>query len=94
MHTKGLSMNKQTDNSAFDYFELYKQTIEKMPVHIYWKDSNFRYLSCNVLQATDAGFDSVEDIIGKTDYDLFDKQTADQIRNNDAEILETINVTR
>ncbi|MCX7114517.1 MAG: PAS domain-containing protein [Gammaproteobacteria bacterium] len=70
-------------------FELYKQMIEKMPIHIYCKDKHLKYLNCNLSQATDLGFKSEASIIGKTDYDLFSKNCADQIRKNDLEVMTT-----
>ncbi|MBA2711689.1 MAG: PAS domain-containing protein [Tatlockia sp.] len=60
-----------------------------MPVHVYWKSMNFEYLDCNLLQAADLGFSSPSEIIGKTDYDLFPKELADQIRDNDKQVIAT-----
>ncbi len=70
-------------------FDIYKQTLERMPVHVYWKSMNFEYLDCNLLQAADLGFSSPSEIIGKTDYDLFPKELADQIRDNDKQVIAT-----
>jgi two-component system aerobic respiration control sensor histidine kinase ArcB len=67
--------------------DLYKQMIETIPVHIYWKNLEFEYLHCNLLQAKNIGLSSPEQIIGKTDYDLFPKDVANQIRKNDLEVL-------
>lgn len=86
---QGLFMKMNKNASSSDFSGLYKQAIERMPVHIYWKDKNFQYLSCNLLQAHDAGLKSVEEVIGKTDYDLFDQNTADIIRKNDMEVITT-----
>jgi len=41
------------DNISISAYELYRQSIERMPVHIYWKDKNFQYINCNLLQAND-----------------------------------------
>ncbi|MCL9685532.1 PAS domain-containing sensor histidine kinase [Legionella maioricensis] len=71
----------------FSQTDLYKQMIETTPVHMYWKNLKFEYLLCNLLQATNLGFACPAQIIGKTDYDLFPKQMADQIRKNDLEVL-------
>lgn len=78
--------NKITDETL-NQFELYRQTVERMPVHIYWKDKNFRYINCNLQHAKNAGFERHDDIIGKTDYDLFPKNKADLIRKNDIEVM-------
>ncbi len=72
---------------AFNPLELLGQVFEKMPVHFYFKNTNFEYIACNLLQAQNVGLVSSNDIIGKTDYDLFPKSLADQIRKNDKEVL-------
>ena len=50
---------------------------------IYWKDLEGFYLGCNDHAAVLAGFSSPSQIIGKTDYDLFSKEIADNFRKND-----------
>ena len=70
-------------------FDLYKQIIERMPIHMYWKDNQFRYLGCNTQQARNLGLNSAREIIGKTDYELLPKNQADRIREYDLQILKT-----
>ena len=53
---------------------------------IFYKDSEYRYMGCNKAFEEFIGFAEAE-IIGKTDYDLLDKETADLFRNNDVEII-------
>ena len=52
------------------------------------KDMELRYLSCSRTFARMVGFDSEESIVGKTDYDIFDKATADAYRADDLRLLE------
>jgi len=56
---------------------------------IYWKDINSVYLGSNIFAAKKAGLDRPEDIIGKTDYDLFSKKEADLFRKNDLAIIQS-----
>lgn len=77
------------NDALLKQFDLYKQIIEQMPVQIYWKDNQFRYLACNVLQAKNAGLNSPKEIVGKTDYDIFPQRQADQIRKYDMEVINT-----
>jgi two-component system aerobic respiration control sensor histidine kinase ArcB len=80
-------MSKRYDDQSLNEIELYRQTIEKMPLHIYWKDKDFRYVSCNLLHAKNAGFASPKEIINKTDYEIFPKEQADQLRQNDMQVI-------
>ena len=75
------------DLSDLTEADLYQQLIKTLPVHFYWKNLRFEYLHCNSLQAKDVGYSSPSQIIGKTDYDLYPKKSADQFRKNDLEVL-------
>ncbi|MCJ7764420.1 MAG: response regulator, partial [Thiovulaceae bacterium] len=50
--------------------ELLHHIIDTVPVRIFWKDTDSRYLGCNALFAQDAGLSSPSKIVGKTDHDL------------------------
>ena len=51
------------------------------------KDINFRYLSASRSFANMVGYESIAEIIGKTDYELFNKEMADKFRQDDVELL-------
>lgn len=78
-----------TNKDIFEKFELYKQTCERLHAHVYWKDKNCQYIGCNGLQAIDLGFTSSDEVKGKTDYDFYSKEQADQIRANDLDVINT-----
>ncbi len=57
-----------------------------MPGNLFWKDKEGVYLGATNRMAMALGFKRAEDVIGKTDYDLFSQQQADILRSNDREI--------
>jgi len=59
-----------------------KVMVSAMPDLVWFKDQNGFYLECNQRFEDFIGF-SQEQLIGKTDYDLFDKDLADFFRKND-----------
>ena len=59
--------------------------LDLVPVYIYWKDSQGRILGCNKIQAEALGYKNKNDLIGKTDYDFYDKEKADAIAKAEAE---------
>ncbi|MCE3268999.1 MAG: hypothetical protein K0R49_1251 [Burkholderiales bacterium] len=73
----------------------YKETIlehiiEYLPAHIYWKDTNGKYLGCNNIQANNLGLKSSSEIVGKTDFELpWPEKSAEEFRENDKEVLKT-----
>jgi PAS domain S-box-containing protein len=69
--------------------QTYIQNIfSSLPGSIYWKDKDGVYLGANDEAARMAGFKDAKELIGKTDYDLFTKEQADQFRKNDIEVME------
>ena len=56
--------------------------IDSVPDIIFFKDLNGVYLGCNTQFAEFIG-QTNKTIVGKTDYELFDKETADSFRYND-----------
>jgi len=68
-----------------------KSIINHLPGSIYWKNKDGVYLGRNLTSAESMkrlGFPwREEDIVGKTDYDLFDKGMADQYRNHDIKVM-------
>jgi diguanylate cyclase (GGDEF)-like protein/PAS domain S-box-containing protein len=65
---------------------LLKRLIDSIPDFIFYKALDGRYLGCNKATAELLGV-SEEDIIGKTDYDLFDQEQANFFRQKDQEML-------
>jgi PAS domain S-box-containing protein len=69
---------------AHSFLQLVLDTI---PVRVFWKDSEGRYLGCNKLFARDAGKDSPKDVIGKSDFDMGWKEQAELYRTDDRKVF-------
>ncbi|MCA1901128.1 MAG: PAS domain S-box protein [Candidatus Hydrogenedens sp.] len=63
--------------------------LDLLPVRVFWKDTDLRYLGCNLAFARDAGEKSPEDVIGKTDYSFPWKTQADMYRQDDRAVIST-----
>jgi len=70
---------------------LLKSIVESIPIRVFWKDRFLRYLGCNSLFSTDAGFIHPEKLIGKTDMELPWKNLAECFKKQDQYVLETAN---
>jgi len=66
---------------------LINSLLDSMPDIIFFKDVTGIYLGCNPNFVQFVGRPRAE-IVGKTDYDLFDKSIADAFRENDRHMLE------
>ncbi len=68
------------------------QTIlDTIPVRVFWKDLNANYLGCNLSFAKDAGYNSVEELIGKDDYQMAWRDNAELYREDDKHVMSTGN---
>jgi len=69
--------------------ELLPLIMDNIPQAVFWKDRDLVYIGCNQAFAEDAGLDSPEQIIGKTDYDLPWTDQAESYRSDDAQVLDS-----
>ena len=63
--------------------------LDNIPQRIFWKDRESTYLGCNRRFAKDAGLESPQLIIGKTDSDLPWGDRAELYRKDDRHVMET-----
>ena len=67
--------------------KLQQYFMEYVPDSIYFKDSESRFINANKATLIKMGLNSLEDLIGKTDYDFFSKAHADPARKDEEEII-------
>ncbi|MCQ8104604.1 PAS domain S-box protein [Methylomonas sp. SURF-2] len=61
--------------------------IETIPMRVFWKDLDSRYLGCNTAFAQDGGESGPLGVIGKLDFDLTWKDQADLYRFDDQQVM-------
>lgn len=64
-----------------------RTVIDSVPMRIFWKDRDLRYLGCNPLFARDAERASPDDLIGKEDYAMTWADQADLYRADDRDVM-------
>ncbi len=69
--------------------DLLNNIIESVPDSIYFKDLNSKFVKTNRANAIKLGFSNPEDLIGKTDFDIFDKENAAGAFKDEQEIIRT-----
>ncbi|TET87100.1 MAG: EAL domain-containing protein [Sulfurovum sp.] len=83
--TKQKQLEKQIRNES----ALLKSIINTIPIRIFWKDLESRYLGGNNLFAQDANLQDESHLIGKDDYDMPWKNEADLYRALDKSVMDT-----
>jgi two-component system, sensor histidine kinase and response regulator len=86
---RDITKRKVAEQALVTANKLLLKVIENVPVRIFWKDREGRYLGCNTAFAKDAGRQSPEEIIGFTDCEFAWKNEADLYRADDRQVMET-----
>ncbi len=85
-HTN-ITKTKMQELKIRELSDLLKNTINSFDNLIFVKDNEFKYMECNEAFENFIGIKR-ETLLGKTDYDIFDKELADFFRSKDEEMLE------
>ncbi len=78
---------KKSSQAATETNQLLQSIIETLPIRVFWKDLESRYLGCNALFARDAGEQNAVDLLGKYDNQLGWKQQAELYRQDDLQVI-------
>ena len=78
---------KQAEAALEESRQMLRSILDTIPVSVFWKDTEGRYLGCNQPFARDAGFDSPEQLTGKNDHDMAWKDHADLYRADDQQVI-------
>jgi len=86
---RDITDRKQAEGKIREQQQLTTQIIETIPLRVFWKDSDLRYLGCNTLFARDAGLSRPDELIGKTDFEMPWKDQAGMYRADDQPVMDT-----
>jgi PAS domain S-box-containing protein len=78
---------KRTDEQLKVARRMLQMVLDTIPVRVFWKDKDSVYLGCNKIFANDSGFESPDDLIGKTDFDMAWKEQAELYRADDQKVI-------
>ncbi len=65
-----------------------ENVISNMPGYVYWKNTQGVYIGCNNKMATDNNIGSINNIIGRTDFEMPWHKTAEAFRAHDMEVMQ------
>lgn len=85
-----ITARKQAELALREHEQFLQTVLDTFPLSVFWKDVNSVYLGCNQNFLHDAGLQSVEQIIGKTDYELpWGETEAELYRADDRAVIES-----
>jgi PAS domain S-box-containing protein len=80
---------KRAEAELVESKNLLQTIVDTVPIRVFWKDRNYRYLGCNPLFAGDAGYRTPAEIIGRDDYQLVWAADAALYRADDEMVVES-----
>ena len=69
--------------------DLLQTLMDNIPDSIYFKDKNSRFIKINRAKANSIGISHPDDVIGKSDFDYFSKEDAQETYNDEQHIMST-----
>ena len=82
-------LNFERREALHESRNLLAHILDNVPIRVYWKNLNSVYMGCNKKFAQDALFESTDDVIGKTDFDLCWSEYAHYFRFDDKNVIAT-----
>lgn len=84
-----ITSEKNIHEELFKSKSMLQTILDNIPQRVFWKDVNSVFVGCNSQFAKDMGYNKLEDVVGKTDYDFSNKEDADNYTNIDKKIIES-----
>ncbi|MBP9907133.1 MAG: PAS domain S-box protein [Rhodoferax sp.] len=82
-----ITERKRIETALADSRDLLMTVIEAIPMRVFWKDAELRYLGCNTAFARDAGKRTPSEMIGQDDYQMGWAAQADLYRADDHRVI-------
>ncbi|MDT7829662.1 PAS domain-containing protein [Pricia sp. S334] len=70
---------------------LLRTLVDNLPLHVYIKDTESRKILVNKAECTYLGASDPKELLGKSDFELYDPESAQRYRNDDLRVMETSN---
>ncbi|MGK0500231.1 MAG: PAS domain-containing protein, partial [Oceanicoccus sp.] len=68
--------------------QLLQIVLDTIPLRVFWKDKDSKFLGANQLLLNDLGLDKINSLIGRSDFDFaVDPQDAEHFIKDDAEVM-------
>ncbi|MCK9635242.1 MAG: EAL domain-containing protein [Methylobacter tundripaludum] len=83
------AQRNHAENALAESHNLLQTIIDTAPISIFWKDKQCQYMGCNPAFARDAGEASLNNIIGKNDFQLCWKEHAELYQADDQQVMAT-----
>ncbi len=84
---RDITVRRGMEAALCDERRLFRALMDNLPHHIYFKDIEGRFVRVNRAQAELFGYDTPEMLVGKSDFDLFTSEHAEQAFADERELI-------
>jgi len=81
---------KRNEAKAKEEQKLLRTLIDNLPQHIFIKDLQSQKVLANKAEVEFCGFEHESEIIGKSDFEIFDEETAQEAKKEDLQIIKNL----
>jgi PAS domain S-box-containing protein len=86
---RDVSSRKEHEKALRESRQMLRTVIDTVPVRVFWKDLDLKYLGCNRPFAADAGLGHPDEVVGRTDFDMGWSDQAELYRQDDREVIQS-----
>jgi PAS domain S-box-containing protein len=84
---RDITLRQQTESALRESQNMLQLIMDTIPMSVFWKDKDSVYLGCNKTFIRECGFDSVDHVVGRTPFDLFEPNFAPDVVDRDQEVI-------
>jgi len=86
---RDIGQRRQTETALRESQQMLQIIMNTIPISVFWKNKDSVYLGCNNAFIKECGLDTVDDVVGKTPFDLFNKDAAPSVIARDQQVITT-----
>lgn len=84
-----ITLHRQKDEMRVNERDLLRALLDNSPDHIYFKDTESRFIRSSTAQALQFGMSTPDGLVGKSDFDVFSEEHARPAFEDEQEIIRT-----
>lgn len=84
---RDITDRQKAEDEILETRNMLQAVLNTIPVRVFWKDKQGKYLGCNTMFAGDAGLSSAAEIVGKDDFEMPWQAQAQLYRDDDYQVI-------
>lgn len=69
--------------------QILRKVLDNIPINVFWKDTSSNFLGVNAISLKEMGLENESDVVGKSDFDFYDKNDAAKYRADEEAIMQS-----